>query len=54
MFINFREKGREKEKHQLVASCTHPDQGMELAAWVCPDQASNPQPFGVRNNTPTN
>ena len=35
MFINFRERKREKiinvrEKHQLVTSCMHPYQGLNL------------------------
>ena len=31
-----------------------PQQGMELVPCMCPDRGSNPQPFGVRDNGPTN
>ena len=45
-----------REKYQLVASCVCPVLGIK-SAWirdqtcnldVCPDQESNPQPFGYR------
>ena len=47
MFIDFfffleREEGTQREKHQLVASHMHPNQGR------------NPQPSGEEDNTPTN
>ena len=66
MFIDFRERGRErererqnidvKEKHWLVASCTHPDQESNLGynLGLCPNLGLNPQPFGVWNKAPTN
>ena len=50
-----RERGREREKrhvrekHQLVASCMHPnhvDRGWNHKLGMCPDRESNPQPFG--------
>ena len=43
LLILEREEGgeREREKHQLAASHTSPDQG------------SNPQTFGVQDNAPT-
>ena len=43
-FIDFRERvgEREKESKQSVASQMHPEQG------------SNPQPFGVQDDAPTN
>ena len=65
MFINFRERGREKEeerereKHQCERNidqlppvcdpsgdCTH--------NCMCPDWESNPQPFGIWDDAPTN
>ena len=51
MFIDFKDRGNERErkrtnnvrqKHQSVASHSSPDQGL------------NPQPFGVRDNAPSN
>ena len=49
MLIDFREGGREKERErnmnvrekQSVASCTHPDQGLNCNLGMCPDQESN-------------
>ena len=61
MFIDFRGIQREREKaievrerYRSVASHTHPDWD-----WICnlcmrSDQESNPQPFGVWDNAPTN
>ena len=67
MFIDLKEKGgggekerereRERErweKHWLVASHTHPNQGSTLSIGMCPDQGLNLQPFGVQDDTPTN
>ena len=45
---------REREKHRLVASHTHPDQGSSRNLAMCLDQELNPQPFGVLDETPTN
>ena len=49
-----RGEGRERnvnvrEKHQLVASCMHPnhvDRGLNHKLGMCLDRESNPQPFG--------
>ena len=69
MFTDFREKEKERkternrerqrnievrEKHQMVASRTHPDWDQTYNRGTCPDWGSNPQPFGVWDDTPTN
>ena len=46
-FINFREEGREREKHQC-------EKHQLVDSYVCSDLESNPQPFGVWEGTPTN
>ena len=30
MSIDFRQRGKEGEEHQLIASCTYPNQGLNL------------------------
>ena len=56
MFIDFRGAGEEgerersidvREKHRLVSSHMHPTRGRTHKLTMCPDQESNPQPFGV-------
>ena len=55
MFIDFNERGRERERdidqffplHALTRDRTH-NLGM------CPEWGSNPQLFGVQDNAPTN
>ena len=50
MFIDFRERDRgksESERNGLVASCT-------CSLGMCSDQESNPQPFDVAEDSPTN
>ena len=57
-----RETDREREIDRFPPSCTpsedqnltHPNQGSNPHLNMCPDQESNPQPFGVRNDSPTN
>ena len=62
MFIDFRKTGKETKRETLmlvrnisqvppVCPLTR-DQTCSLG--MCPDQDLNPQPFGVRNDTPTN
>ena len=51
-----REKVRERnidvqEKHPLVASCMHPDEGQTQNSGMCPDWESNQQPFSLRDDT---
>ena len=43
-----------EEKHWLVASCMHPNWGLNPDLGMCPHQQLNPQPFGVLDNAPTN
>ena len=43
-----------RQKHQLVASCVHPDRGSNPATKVGANWELNPQPFGAWDNTPTN
>ena len=58
-----RERGREKhrceidnvrEKDWSAASCTAPSGDWTLSLDMCPDQESNPQPFGVWDDAPAN
>ena len=54
MCIDFGEKERNidvREKHRLVASYTHPNQGSNLQLGMCPNQESNPEPSGIWNDT---
>ena len=49
MFIDFSERGREKErgeKYWSAATHIHPDQGLSPNLSTCPDQESKLQPFG--------
>ena len=53
MFIDFREKGRERdidvrEKHGSIASHMCPDLS------ICSDKESNPQNFGVQDDALVN
>ena len=51
-----REKERNinvREKHRLVASYTHPNQVQTCNLGMCSDWESEPQPFGVWDDTPT-
>ena len=44
-----------REKHQSIASHMLPNQGLGIPQLgMCPDRGSNPQPFGVWGNAPTN
>ena len=54
MCIDFGERERNidvREKHRLVASYTHPNQGSNLQLGMCPNQESNPEPSGIWNDT---
>ena len=56
MFIDFREKGRlrERERETLVVCLLYvPQPGTEPTMGMCPDHESNPQTFGVWDNAPT-
>ena len=39
-----------REKHQLVASRTHPDRGPNLQPRPVPNWESNSQPFGLQDD----
>ena len=43
-----------RKKHQSIASCTCPNQGLNLQPRCCPDLRLNPQSFCVWGDTPTN
>ena len=49
MLIDFRERGSEGEgeKHRWDASLMHLNPGQNCNLGMCPDQESNPQPFGL-------
>ena len=49
LFI-FRERGKEGERNQLVASCTSPTRDPALNPGMCPNWESNQQPFGSQAN----
>ena len=53
LFI-FREKEREGEKHWLVASCTHPNQGLNLKPGHVPWQGIIPATFCFAEQFPAN
>ena len=66
MLIDFRERRREREGrrdrqteidvrniNQLPFVCT-PTRDPTHNLGMCPDRESNPQTFGVKDNTPTN
>ena len=46
--------GREREKHESTASCMPPPRNQTCNLGVCPNQKSNPQPFGGQGDTSTN
>lgn len=50
MLIDFRERGGEREKEKDLCERKH----QSVAFLTCPDKESNPQPFGILDNTPTN
>ena len=58
MFIDFRERERENKKHHVreKISCFPfaPPPGIKPNLGMCPEQRSNPQPFGVREDAPIN
>ena len=64
MFTDFREEGRERnkdvrdmdvrEKHWSVSSGLYSDRGLNLQFRHVPGWESNPQPFGVWDEAPTN
>ena len=54
MFIDFRAKGRVKEKHQSVASICAPTGDWTWNSGTCPHKESNPQPSVVQDDTPAN
>ena len=61
MFIDFREEEGERQRETSVwernVDRWHPivpDQGSNLQLGMCPAWESNPQPFGVWVNAPTN
>ena len=43
-----------RERYQSVASRTHPTKDQNHNLGTCSDQGSDPQPFVVPDNTPTN
>lgn len=43
-----------REKHQLIASQMHPEQGSNHNLGLCPNQESNLPPSGVQNEASTN
>ena len=54
-----KEEGRERnidgrEKHRLVASCTHMDQGSKLQPRCVPRLGINPATFQLRDDAPNN
>ena len=53
LLILEREEGREREKHQSVASHSAWTRNQTYNLGMCPDQESNPHTFGVWD-TPTN
>ena len=60
MFIDLWERGRKREKHVCekhwsVASHAFPNRGNQTGnLGMCPDQESDPQPFGAWDDGPTN
>ena len=61
MFTDFRKRGKERErntdvreKHLLVASSTHPQQGSNPQSRHLPCLGIKPATFGVENNALTN
>ena len=65
MLIDFRERGKKgerererninmRQKHQPVASGTHPDRDQTCNLDMCPAQESNPPPFVLWTDAPTN
>ena len=53
MFIDFREDERERNIYQLPTVCA-PNEDWTHNLGMCPMQGSNPQPFGVWDDAPTN
>ena len=45
---------RGREKHRRERNINESKKYLSAASTMCPDQASNLQPFGVWNNAPTN
>ena len=58
MFIDFRERGRERERerntNQLPPVCSPTREWTPNLGMFDQQSKSNPQPFGVRNDSPTN
>ena len=49
-----REKHNVREKHPTLPPVHTPTRDRTHSLGMCPDQESNPQPFGVWENAPTN
>ena len=62
MFTDFWERERQGERErdserETLIGCLHthlPTRGWTRNLGMCPDQESNPQPFGVGDDIPTN
>ena len=50
MFINFRER-ESKEKRVNERNSVVKEKHLLVASHMCPEWGSNPQPFGVQDNT---
>lgn len=46
-----KETERQRERHQCEREITN--WGLNNDLGMCPDQESNPRPFGARDNSPT-
>ena len=54
MFIDFRERKEEREKHQLIASPMHPNQGSNPQPRYVPRSGIKPTAFWCPDDTPSN